>query len=243
MKIVPQDRLIVALDMPDASSAGRLVEKLGDLISTYKVGIELFTAVGPEILKWLRQKQKKIFLDLKFHDIPRSVSSAVLSAARNDIFMLNIHLSGGETMVRETMTKVKEISRKEEKKPPLIIGVTVLTSLLGDDLKRMGINKDLETLVRDFAIMAKRNGLDGVVASAREAGMIKKNSGQEFLVVTPGIRLREDSSGDQKRVTTPKEALEAGADFLVVGRPITESPDPWRITQKILSEIKEGKKC
>ena len=214
------------------------MEKLGDLISTYKVGIELFTAVGPEILRWLRQKQKKIFLDLKFHDIPRSVSSAVLSAAGNDVFMINIHLSGGETMVRETVTKVKEISKKERKKPPLIIGVTILTSLLGDDLKRMGINKDVETLVRDFAIMAKRNGLDGVVASAREAGMIKKNSGQEFLVVTPGIRLKGDSLGDQKRVTTPKEALEAGADFLVVGRPITESPDPWQITQKILSEIR-----
>ena len=242
MKLTPQDRLIVALDMPDVSSASGLVEKLGNLISTYKVGIELFTAVGPEILKWLRQKGKRVFLDLKFHDIPRSVSSAALSADRNGVFMISIHLSGGETMVRETVTKVKEFSKKEQKKPPLIIGVTVLTSLLGDDLKRMGINKDLETLVRDFAVMAKRNGLDGVVASAREAGMIKKNSGREFLVVTPGIRLREDSPGDQKRVTTPKEAREAGADFLVVGRPITESPEPCRITQKILSEIKEGKK-
>ncbi len=243
MKLASQDRLIVALDMPDASSAMELVEKLGNLIFTYKVGIELFTAVGPEILKWLRQKGKRLFLDLKFHDIPRSVSSAILSAARNDVFMVNIHLSGGETMVRETVTKVKEISKKEEKKPPLIIGVTVLTSLLGDDLKRMGINKDLEALVRDFAVMAEQNGLDGVVASAREARMIKENSGQNFLIVTPGIRLKEDSSGDQERVATPKEAIEAGADFLVVGRPITEAPDPCRITQKILSEIKEGQKC
>ncbi len=138
---------------------------------------------------------------------------------------------------------VKEISRKEGKKPPLIIGVTVLTSLLGDDLKRMGINKDLEALVRDFAIMAEQNGLDGVVASAREAKMIKENSSRDFLIVTPGIRLEEDSPGDQKRVTTPKEAIEAGADFLVVGRTITEAPDPYRIAQKILSEIKEGQNC
>ncbi|MEA3368809.1 MAG: orotidine-5'-phosphate decarboxylase [Candidatus Ratteibacteria bacterium] len=243
MKIVPQDKLIVALDTGNLISAQKLVGKLGKLVSIYKVGIELFTAVGPEILKWLKKKEKKIFLDLKFHDIPRSVSSAILSAAGNDIFMVNIHLSGGAAMAREAVIKVKEISKKEGKEPPLIIGVTVLTSLLGDDLKRMGINKDLETLVRDFAIMAEQNGLDGVVASAREARMIKENSGREFLIVTPGIRLKEDSPGDQKRVTTPKEAIAAGADFLVVGRPITEAPNPCRIAQRILSEIKEGQNC
>lgn len=239
MKFTPQDRLIVALDREDLSSCQKIVEDLGTLISTYKVGIELFTAVGPEILVWLKKKNKKVFLDLKFHDIPRSVAQAALTTLKYEIFMLNLHLSGGEIMARETVTRVKEISKKLGKPSPLIIGVTVLTSLNNADLRRIGIREDLDTLVLNLATLGKQAGLDGVVASAREAKRLKESLGQEFLIVTPGLRLPSTSPEDQKRVATPREALENGADFLVVGRSIIGAANAYQVTQEILSEIEK----
>jgi len=237
MKFTPKDRLIVALDTEDRVAAQKLVDELGDLVSVYKVGIELFTSVGPEILDWLKEKGKKVFLDLKFHDIPRSVSQAVILSLEKEIFMVNLHLLGGEAMVRETVNKIREISQRKGITPPFIIGVTVLTSLEDKDLKRLGLNKDLKSLVIDLALMGKEAGLDGVVASAREAGAIKERLGREFLVVSPGIRPLDTSRGDQKRVMTPKEAVKAGADFLVVGRPVREASNPAQIVKNILLEI------
>ncbi len=237
MKLSPKDRLIIALDTEDISAAKKLVNTLGDLVSIYKVGIELFTAVGPEILDWLADKNKKVFLDLKFHDIPRSVSQAVVLSLRKKMFMVNLHLLGGEAMVKETVSQVKKISKERGITPPFIIGVTVLTSMEDKDLKILGVNKDLKTLVLDLATMGKTAGLDGVVASAWEAGAIKEKLGPDFLVVTPGIRPQDTSSGDQRRVMTPQKAIKAGADFLVVGRPVREASDPGEVVKNILSEI------
>ncbi len=240
MKFTPRDRLIVALDTDNLDSAKKIVGQLGDSVSIYKVGIQLFTAVGPEILDWLAKKKKKVFLDLKFHDIPRSVAQAGVSVLKKNVFMFNLHLAGGEAMIKETVKKVREFSKKQGKKPPLIIGVTVLTSLVGEDLKRMGIDRDLSSLVLELASLGKRAGLDGVVASAREAKTIKEKLGGDFLVVTPGIRPSKASFDDQKRITTPKEAIASGADFLVVGRPITQSVDPVKSAKEILLELERA---
>ena len=240
MNLSFKDRLIVALDRPDFNSAKSLVEELGNLVSRYKVGIELFTACGGEILNFLKEKNKKVFLDLKFHDIPETVSRASLASLKYQPFMINIHLFGGELMARETVKRVKEFSGGKGKTPPLIIGVTVLTSLGKTDLEELGINKDLEEIVKDFALMGKRAGLDGVVASSQEVKMIKDTVGRDFLVVTPGIRLSPDSADDQKRIAAPEEALRAGADFLVVGRPITKAPDICQAAKHLLDRMKEA---
>ncbi len=214
-----KDKLIVALDMDTLSDAKKLVDKLYPAVKMFKVGSQLFTACGPEAVKMVTQKGAKVFLDLKSHDIPNTVKKAVEAAARLQVFMLTVHLSGGSQMLQAAASVPNR---------PKIVGVTVLTSQSEDDTA----NKVLE-----LAKLAKNSGLDGVVCSAREAVMIRKQCGKDFIIVTPGIRLKDSSSDDQARTATAKEAIQAGADFIVVGRPIINALNPLEAAKDILREI------
>ncbi len=216
-----KDKLIVALDVDSLNKAKKLINELSAEVNIFKVGSELFTACGPEITRYLRKKKKKIFLDLKFHDIPNTVKRAVLAASRMNVFMLNAHASGGLDMMKEA----KKAARGKTK----IIAVTVLTSKKD---KNAGQN------VLRLAKLAKKAGLDGVVSSPRETKAIKKALGKNFIVVNPGIRPVWAARGDQIRISTPKEAIKSGADFIVVGRPITKAKNPLLSARKILEEIK-----
>ncbi len=223
------DRIIVALDFPQEQEALRIVDILEDLINFYKIGFELFLSEGPKILNTLKKRDKKIFLDLKFHDIPNTVYKAVKRALVYDIDMLTLHTTGGFEM----MKRVKEALEEEKDRVGVstkLLGVTVLTSIDKEMLKEIyGIEFEISSLVKKLADMAKKAGLHGVVASAQEIEIIKESCGEDFLVVTPGIRLSEIFQDDQKRTLTPKEALSKGADYLVIGRAITLSKDPQKV--------------
>ncbi|MEI7998325.1 MAG: orotidine-5'-phosphate decarboxylase [Candidatus Omnitrophota bacterium] len=233
-------QLIVALDVENFQQAKDLIDQLDKTVSIFKIGSQLFTAYGPFITRYLQAKGKKVFLDLKFHDIPNTVASAVksvvsLSVPPNNeknfapIFMLTVHTSGGKDMLEAAVKAAKEQSKKLKVKKPLIVGVTVLTSQVKDD--------KLEALVLERALAAKRAGLDGVVASVEEAPLIRRYSPKNFIIVTPGIRPVGTSIDDQKRVATPKIAIENGSDYLVVGRPILQAENPAKAAKGILKEI------
>ena len=233
-------QLIVALDVENFQQAKDLIDQLDKTVSIFKIGSQLFTAYGPFITRYLQAKGKKVFLDLKFHDIPNTVASAVksvvsLSVPPNNeknfapIFMLTVHTSGGKDMLEAAVKAAKEQSKKLKVKKPLIVGVTVLTSQVKDD--------KLEALVLERALAAKRAGLDGVVASVEEAPLIRRYSPKNFIIVTPGIRPVGTSIDDQKRVATPKIAIENGSDYLVVGRPILQAENPAKAAKRILKEI------
>lgn len=214
-----KDKLIVALDVDTLKEAKDLVDKLYPSVKIFKVGSQLFTACGPEAVKMIAQKGAKVFLDLKSHDIPNTVKKAVEVAAKLEVFMLTVHLSGGKEMLQAAASVVNR---------PKIVGVTVLTSQSEDGTA----NKVLE-----LAKLAKNSGLDGVVCSVSETKMIKKELGKDFIVVNPGIRPKDSSSNDQKRVATPKEAIDAGADFIVVGRPVIQAEDPQQAALNIFKEL------
>ncbi|HTL71286.1 MAG TPA: orotidine-5'-phosphate decarboxylase [Candidatus Eisenbacteria bacterium] len=229
------DRLIVALDAPTLKEAEQLVERLSPEVKTFKIGKELFTAAGPDAVRAVHARGGRVFLDLKFHDIPNTVASACLAAAALDVFMLNVHASGG----REMMTKAAAALRlrAESGRKPILLGVTVLTSLSAPELKETGVDRPLEKQVEHLAALARECGLDGVVASPHEVAALRRASGPDFVLVTPGVRPAWASRGDQKRVMTPAEAVAAGADYLVVGRPITQDADPRAAAAKVLDEI------
>ena len=211
-----KDKLIVALDVDTLGEAKKFVDKLYPAVKMFKVGSQLFTACGPEAVKMVTQKGAKVFLDLKSHDIPNTVKKAVEAAAKLQVFMLTVHLSGGKAMLQAAVSVVNR---------PKIVGVTVLTSQSEDNTS----NRVLE-----LANLAKEAGLDGVVCSVSETRMIKKALGKDFLVVNPGIRPKDSSVNDQKRVATPKEAIDAGADFIVMGRPILEAQDPIKLIEGLI---------
>jgi orotidine-5'-phosphate decarboxylase len=227
-------KLIVALDVPSLAQAQKLVETLSPAVEYYKIGKELFTSEGPAVVKMVHDLGGKVFLDLKFHDIPNTVAGAVRSAAKLGVWMVNVHASGGADMMREAAQAAAASA-----KPPIVIGVTVLTSMNEEGLKEIGVTGSAvgEQVVR-LAKLAKSSGLGGVVASAQEAPSLRRAFGKDFLIVTPGVRPAGAAVGDQKRVLTPKDAIAAGADCLVVGRPITESPDPKAAAEAILKEMK-----
>ncbi len=227
-------KLIVALDVPTLAQAQKLVETLKDTVEYFKVGKELFTSEGPAVVKMVHDQGAKVFLDLKFHDIPNTVAGAVRAAAKLGVWMVNVHASGGAAMMKEAAQAAASSA-----KPPLVIGVTVLTSMNEEGLKEIGVAGSAvgEQVVR-LARLAKTSGLSGVVASAQEATMLRRSFGKDFLIVTPGVRPAGAAIGDQKRVLTPKDAIAAGADCLVVGRPITESADPKAAAEAILKEMK-----
>jgi orotidine-5'-phosphate decarboxylase len=230
-----RDRLIVALDLSSANQARQLVQSIGESASTYKVGKQLFTAEGPQIVRDLVSSGRKVFLDLKFHDIPNTVAGAVGEAAKLGVSMLTVHASGGSKMLKSAAEASVQSSTK-----PMILAVTVLTSLSDADLAELGISGHLQTQVLRLGSLALAAGCGGLVASGMEARELRRELGNDFAIVTPGVRPAGTAVGDQARVLTPKEAIAAGATYLVVGRPILEASDPAQAAASIVSEIGEA---
>jgi orotidine-5'-phosphate decarboxylase len=233
-----KEKLIIALDVSDADTALKLVDMLGEDVKIFKVGFELFVTAGPAIVKKIQDKGKRVFLDLKFHDIPNTVSKAAIAATRLGVYMFNVHTSGGIEMMRRCRDSVFDLCAKENISRPKIIGVTALTSINNEILKNeIGIQRSVKTLVKNLASLALKAGLDGVVASSQEIAMVKQSCGKDFIVVTPGIRPSGIPPDDQRRTATPKEALREGADYIVMGRGILKHEDPVKALELISLDI------
>jgi len=230
--------IIVALDFDNVDAAKKIVKSAGDAVTWYKVGLELFVADGQRVIEFLKNEDKKIFLDLKFHDIPNTVTSAVLASLKYETDMVNMHTQGGPEMMKTTVEKIDEYCAKTGVARPLLIGVTLLTSLDEDYLKlnRIGFESSRDYVIH-LAETAKKSGLDGVVSSAKETPFIKESVGKDFITVTPGIRPLTASVDDQKRVVTPKDAKDMGTDFIVIGRPVTKAEDPKKAAMEIREEM------
>ena len=224
-------QLIVALDVPDAASIPPVVDALGEAVSFYKVGLELFAAEGPSALEYLRKKQ--IFLDLKLHDIPRTVARAVTSVSRHNIDLLTVHASGGPAM----LAAAAEAAAAVRDRPLKLLAITVLTSLNDADLTAVGVSRNVTEQAISLGQLAISNGVDGLVCSPHEVSHLRETLGPEPRLATPGVRPAGTGVGDQKRVATPAMAVNAGANYLVVGRPILRAPDPAAAASAILSEM------
>jgi len=233
----PKDKIIFALDVDHFSEAQRWVTLLKDRVGIFKVGKQLFTHAGPKVVDMIRQKGQKVFLDLKFHDIPNTVAKAGEEATKLNVTMFNLHALGGFEMMRKTVDASRATAKNLGIPRPLILAVTILTSMDEEILKEVGLQGPLLEEVGRLALLASRAGVDGVVASPQEIGIIRQKCGEKFLIVTPGIRLPTDKKDDQKRTLTPKEAIAAGANYLVIGRPIKEAKDPLEAVQKIIEDI------
>jgi len=225
-------RVIVALDFPDAGAALAAAARLDPSLCRVKVGKELFVSAGPAVVAQLHERGFEVFLDLKFHDIPNTVAGACRAAARLGVWMVNVHASGGAAMMRAAREAVAAFAR-----PPLLIGVTILTSLSDAELGEVGLAGTAAENVERLARLAAASGLDGVVCSAEEASLLRGALGAGFVTVTPGIRLAGEARGDQSRVVTPGEAVRRGAHYLVIGRPVTQSPDPAATLQEIVRSL------
>jgi orotidine-5'-phosphate decarboxylase len=238
MTNVARQKLIVALDVESADRALDLFAQLRETVGMFKIGPQLFTAAGPEIVRQIVARGGRVFLDLKFHDIPNTVAAAGVEATRLGVSIFNVHASGGVEMMKRTAEAVAEIAERERLVKPKVIAVTLLTSLDRDNLKQLGINDEPPALVARLARVAANCGLDGVVASPQEIGIIRETvAKRDFLVVTPGIRSSTDATQDQRRTLTAAEAIRAGADYLVVGRPILNAEDPLGAAGTIVEEI------
>ncbi len=235
-----REKLIVALDFPSAQAAALAAEKLRGHVGMFKVGLELFTAEGPVLTRYLVAKGDKVFLDLKFHDIPNTVRAAARQVAQLGVSILNVHASGGRRMMEAAREGAEEGARRIGRPRPLIVAVTVLTSLGDNDLGEIGVAGGAEEAVIRLAQLARDAGLDGVVASPREVAALRGELGRDFVIVTPGVRPPAAATGDQVRVATPAAAVQAGADFLVVGRPITEATDPVKAADTIVAEMEKA---
>ena len=231
-------RLIVALDVSSAAEALRRAEKLREHVGLFKVGSQLFTAEGPAVARHLAALGEKVFLDLKFHDIPNTVHAAAREAARMGVTMLNVHASGGLKMMEAALEGAREGNSGRDR--PLVLAVTVLTSLGSDDLAAIGLNGDAEAAAIRLARLAQVAGLDGVVASPREIASIRRTCGPNFVIVAPGIRPASAVADDQTRIATPEQAIRAGADYLVVGRPITAAADLPGAADAIVAEMEKA---
>jgi orotidine-5'-phosphate decarboxylase len=232
-------RLIVALDVHSMERVQQLVEQLGDSVSYYKVGMELFYSVGSQVITYLRKQNKDIFLDLKLYDIPNTVGQGLASLTELGATMLNVHASGGYTMMQTAAEAVKEKANQIKVQFPKLIAVTVLTSMNTVEWSALGYDIDLSQQVVHLAQLAQKAGLDGVVASPQEAAQIRDVCGSEFIIVTPGIRPVGAANNDQSRIATPMGALKNGAHHLVVGRPITAASNPRQAVEEILLEMRE----
>lgn len=232
-----KDKIIVALDVGDIETCLELLDKLYPTIKIFKVGSQLFTATGHKAISAIKRKGAGIFLDLKFHDIPSTVANAAASAARLSVSMFDLHTCGGPDMMKRAVESAGEASEKLKIAKPLILGVTVLTSMDKKDLEAIGIKRKPKDQVMFLAESAKKSGLDGVIASAEEIEAVKKNIGKDFLVITPGIRPSWTKKGDQKRIATPKEAFDRGADYIVIGRAITGAADVKAAAERVIGEI------
>jgi orotidine-5'-phosphate decarboxylase len=225
--------ILVALDYADKNAALAFVDNIDPRDCRLKVGKEMFTLFGPQFVRELQQRQFEIFLDLKFHDIPNTAAHAVAAAAELGVWMVNVHASGGARM----MTAAREALLPFGKDAPLLIAVTVLTSMEAEDLRGIGIELSPADYAERLALLTKECGLDGVVCSAHEATRLKASCGQAFKLVTPGIRPAGSSAGDQRRIMTPVEAAQAGVDYMVIGRPITQSSEPAETLREILKSL------
>jgi orotidine-5'-phosphate decarboxylase len=224
--------VIVALDYHEAKPVLALADRLSPELCRLKVGKELFTSCGPALVEQLQARGYEIFLDLKFHDIPNTVAGAVRAAAALGVWMVNVHAGGGRRMMEAAAAALARVRQR-----PLLIGVTVLTSLSAEDLAELGYSETPAQRVMTLARLARDSGLDGVVCSAREAPELRRAMGRGFCLVTPGIRLSGDDAGDQRRVVTPADAMAAGADYLVIGRSITGADDPLAALERIKREL------
>jgi len=230
--------IICAVDTTDVQQAHALAECLQGSVGALKLGLEFFTANGAAGVKQISNQHFPIFLDLKFHDIPNTVAKAIKATAGIDTFMMTVHTSGGQAMLRAAIDASMEVAATTGKERPLIVAVTILTSLDQDDLELLGMRDMLNDQVKRMADLAQDSGLDGVVCSPHEITLIREHCGDDFALVVPGIRPEGSDTGDQKRVLTPKEALDRGADYLVIGRPITGAADPKVAADAILKSLK-----
>lgn len=236
--MTPAERLIVALDVPGREEARHLVRILRPAGVRFKIGLELFTATGPALVQELSEQGTGVFLDLKFHDIPNTAAGAARAAARLGVWMFNVHAAGGAEMMRRAREAALEGAAAAGRPRPLVVAVTVLTSLDARALRdEVGLCRDPAAQVAFWAERARAAGLDGVVCSPQEVAVVKAACGAEFLAVTPGVRPAGAASGDQRRVATPAGAVAAGADYLVVGRPVTADPDPPAAARRIVEEM------
>jgi orotidine-5'-phosphate decarboxylase len=227
--------IIVALDYPSAFEALQLAERLSPDLCRLKVGKELFTSVGPALVDRLQGRGFEVFLDLKFHDIPNTVAGAVRAAGELGVWMVNVHAGGGRRMMEAAAEALQAFSI-----PPLLIGVTVLTSMSDEDLAELGYAESARDRVLRLAALAANSGLDGVVCSAMETTALRKDRGDDFCLVTPGIRMAGDAAGDQRRVVTPGDAMAMGSDYLVIGRSITAVADPLAALERVHQELKDS---
>lgn len=235
-----KDRIILALDVDTEKEALALVETLYDRVGAFKVGMQLFNSVGPGIVQKINQLGGRVFVDLKFHDIPNTAAAAGRVMTRLDAFMYNVHIAGGREMMTAVVKNTAEEASRLGVNPPAVLGVTVLTSISSTQLREeMKVDKKVEELVVEWAVMAQECGLSGVVASPQETALIREACGPDFLIVTPGIRPAWSAAGDQKRITTPREALDKGADYMVIGRPIRQAADPREAAARIIEELEE----
>ncbi len=233
----PKDRLIVALDVDSKEKALNLIDKLKNDVKFFKIGFELFSSCGPSIVEESLAKGGRIFLDLKYHDIPNTVSKAAISITKLGVFMFNVHALGGYDMMKKAADAVRMEADKLKVIKPKVIAVTILTSMDEAALNSVGVSGRMDDEVLRLARLAKAAGLDGVVASPSEIKLLRDNLGNDFLIVSPGVRPEWASVGDQKRIATPSQAIRDGASFIVVGRPVTDAKDQVGAAQKILKEI------
>jgi len=234
----PKERIILALDVSGYDEAVDIVQRFKTEVDIFKVGSELFTAAGPRIVKQIHLIGKRVFLDLKFHDIPTTVSKAVLAAAALGVHIINVHTMGGLEMMRRAADSMREFSLRENVTRPRLIGVTVLTSIDQKTLRdEMGVELRMSAQVKHLAGLAQQAGLDGVVAAPVDVEMIRSRFGQDFLIVTPGIRPSWAAPDDQKRTMTPAKAVSLGSDYLVIGRSVLAQSDPMAALRKIQDEI------
>ena len=226
-------RIVVAMDFNDPAPCLAMADRLDPRFCRLKVGKELFTTAGPQVVEQLMAKGFDVFLDLKFHDIPNTVAKAITAAADLGVWMVNVHASGGERM----MTAAREALDQTNGRKPVLIAVTVLTSMTDQELEVLGVRRTAAEQVLHLAQLAQRNGLDGVVCSALEAAQLRTQCGSNFCLVTPGIRPQGSVGDDQRRIMTPQQARTAGSDYLVVGRPITQAQNPAQVCQQLSEQI------
>ena len=237
-KMSAAEKLIVALDVDTAQRALDLFAELHDVAAMFKIGVQLFTAAGPDLVREIVSRGGRVFLDLKYHDIPNTVALTAVEATRLGVSIFNIHSSGGREMMKWTAEAVAETAARENLVAPKVLGVTLLTSIDQENLGKLGIEEPVQSVVRRLAMLAKESGLDGVVASAQEIKTIREAVGKEgFLIVTPGIRAASDAAHDQRRTMSAAEAIRAGADYVVVGRPIVGATNRRNAAQQIAQEI------
>jgi orotidine-5'-phosphate decarboxylase len=235
-----RERLIFALDVDSFEQAQAWVKKLHSKVGLFKVGKQLFTRCGPEIIQMVRAEGGEVFLDLKYHDIPNTVAKAGVEACRLGAKMFNVHALGGLEMMQQTVTEVDAWCKANKAERPTMLAVTILTSSTEETLQKIGIDRPVAEMVPRLAALAKEAGFDGVVASPKEVGLIREVCGADFAIVTPGVRPSFASLDDQKRVTTPADAIGNGADYLVIGRPISAAADPLAAADLILDEIADA---